>query len=112
MGATTTALSTPAERLRQRATALEHANQIRKQRAQLKRDLKAGRTTIEEVLKCPPDYLASASVLDLLIWSPKRQRITASRVLRRCQITPSRPAAMVLAFAAGPSARSPNASAT
>ena len=90
MGATTTALRTPAERIRQRTAALEHANQIRSQRAQLKRDLRAGRTTIEDVLSNPPDYLASATIVDLLIWSPKRQRIKASRVLRRCHITPTR----------------------
>ena len=90
MGATTAALSAPAERVHQRTVALERANQIRSQRAQLKRDLKAGRIAIEEVLSHPPDYLASATIVDLLIWSPKRQRVKASRVLRRCRITPTR----------------------
>jgi hypothetical protein len=90
MGATTTAITTPPERLQQRLDALARANEIRIQRAQLKRDLKGSRKAIEDVLSHPPDYLTSATILDLLIWTPKRKRIKASRVLRRCQITPSR----------------------
>ena len=89
MGATMTA-TTSSGRLEQRLEALERANAIRTLRAQLKRDLKGGRKAIEDVLTQPPEYLASASILDLLIWTPKRKRIKDTRVLRRCQITPSR----------------------
>ena len=89
MGATMTA-TTSSRRLEQRLEALERANEIRTLRAQLKRDLKGGRKAIEDVLTQPPEYLATASILDLLIWTPKRKRIKANRVLRRCQITPSR----------------------
>jgi len=89
MGATMTA-TTSSRRLEQRLEALERANEIRTLRAQLKRDLKGGRKAIEDVLAQPPEYLASASILDLLIWTPKRKRIKATRVLRRCQITPTR----------------------
>ena len=89
MGATATEI-TPDARLRQRMDALERANEIRCKRARLKRELKAGRTQIEEILLDLPPYLASATILDLLIWTPKRKRIKATRVLRRCQITPSR----------------------
>ena len=89
MGATMTA-TTSSRRLEQRLEALQRANEIRTLRAQLKRDLKGGRKAIEDVLTQPPEYLTSASILDLLIWTPKRKRIKATRVLRRCQITPSR----------------------
>lgn len=89
MGATMIA-TTSSARLEQRMEALERANEIRSLRAQLKRDLKGGRKAIEEVLSRPADYLATMTILDLLIWTPKRKRIRASQVLRRCQITPSR----------------------
>ena len=42
------------------------------------------------MLSRPPEYLASATILDLLIWTPKRKRTKANRVLLRCQISPSR----------------------
>jgi hypothetical protein len=89
MGATMIA-TTSSRRLEQRMEALERANEIRSLRAQLKRDLKGGRKAIEEVLSRPPDYLATMTILDLLIWTPKRKRIRASQVLRRCHITRSR----------------------
>jgi hypothetical protein len=34
--------------------------------------------------------ITTSVVQHLLIWTPKRKRIRASQVLRRCQITPSR----------------------
>ena len=89
MGATMTATTSPG-RLEQRMEALERANEIRRLRAQLKRDLKVGHKAIEEVLSRPPNYLASATILDLLIWTPKRKRTKAGRVLQRCQISASR----------------------
>jgi hypothetical protein len=78
------------ERLPQQLEALARANDVRSRRARLKRDLKGGRTQIEEVLSDPPEYVASATILDLLIWTPKRRRITANKVLLRCRISPSR----------------------
>ena len=53
MGATMTATTSPG-RLEQRLEALERANEIRRLRAQLKRDLKAGHKAIEEVLSRRP----------------------------------------------------------
>jgi len=78
------------ERLPQQLDALARANDVRSRRARLKRDLKAGRRSIEEILSDPPEYLASATILDLLIWTPKRRRITANKVLLHCRISPSR----------------------
>jgi hypothetical protein len=89
MGATATMI-TPDVRLEQRMEALERANEIRRRRARLKRDLKAGRKAIEDVLRDPPDYLSSATILDLVMWTPKRKRVKAGQVLRRCHITPTR----------------------
>ena len=40
--------------------ALRRANEIRSKRAQLKRDLKAGKTRVESLLRDPPDYVLSA----------------------------------------------------
>ena len=93
MGATATPITveTSSERLHQQMEALERANEVRKRRAQLKRDLKGGQAQIEEILLHPPEYLASATILDLLIWTPKRKRAKAGRVLLRCQVSPSRP---------------------
>jgi hypothetical protein len=73
MGATTTAITAPPERLQQQLDALARANEIGSQRAKLKRDLKAGRKAIEDVLNQRPEWLASATILDLLIWTPKAQ---------------------------------------
>ena len=88
MGATT--IAPPPERLRQQLDALARANDVRSRRAQLKRDVKAGRRPIEEVLENPPAYLASATILELLISTPKRRRIKANKVLLRCRMSPSR----------------------
>ncbi len=46
----------------QRIDALNMANEIRTRRAQLKRDLKAGRTSIATLLLDPPAYLQTAEV--------------------------------------------------
>ena len=47
----------PERSLVQRMEALQRANDIRTRRAQLKRDLKAGRQPIDKLLLEPPDYL-------------------------------------------------------
>ena len=44
----------------QRMEALRRANVVRSRRAQLKRDLKAGRQTIHVLLLEPPEYLETA----------------------------------------------------
>ena len=50
-------LAAPERSLVQRMEALQRANDIRSRRAQLKRDLKAGRQPIHELLLEPPEYL-------------------------------------------------------
>ena len=69
---TSTNTSTAPERsLNQRMDALARANQIRIQRAQLKRDLKAGRRSIHSLLLDPPEYVETAKVFDMLLAVPE-----------------------------------------
>lgn len=70
--------------------ALQRANEIRTRRAQLKRDLKAGRTSIHDLLLSPPEYLETAKVFDMLVAVPKYGRVKANKVLTQCRISPSK----------------------
>jgi hypothetical protein len=56
---------------------------------QLKRDLKAGRGAIEEVLSGPPVFVQSAKVADLLLALPKYGPVKVNKLLSRCRIAPS-----------------------
>ena len=61
-----------------------------RRRAQLKRDLKAGRQPIHELLLEPPDYLETAKVFDLLLAVPKYGRVKVNKILSQCRISPSK----------------------
>ena len=74
----------------QRMKALRKANDIRSQRAQLKRDLKAGKKKIETLLLDPPEYVLSAKTFDMLLAVPKLGRVKANRILGQCRISPSK----------------------
>jgi hypothetical protein len=74
----------------QRMRALEMANEIRTRRAQLKRDLKAGKIQIELLLLEPPEYLGSAKVFDVMLAVPKYGRVKVNRILNQCRISPSK----------------------
>src|SRR5918992_1523187 len=80
----------PERSLNQRMDALKRANEIRTQRARLKRDLKAGRTKIHGLLLDPPDYLLTAKAFDLLLAVPKYGRVKVNRILTHCRISPSK----------------------
>ena len=80
----------PERSLTQRMEALKRANDIRTQRARLKRDLKAGRAQIQALLLDPPEYLLTAKVFDLLLAVPKYGRVKANRILTQCRISPSK----------------------
>jgi len=69
---------------------LDKANGIRTRRAQLKRDLKAGRASIQSVLLHPPEWLLTAKVLDMLMQVPKYGRVKATKALNTCRISPSK----------------------
>ena len=70
--------------------ALQRANVIRTRRAQLKKDLKAGRVSIHTLLNEPPEYVETAKVFDMLLAVPKYGRVKANKVLQQCRISPSK----------------------
>ena len=83
-------VAAPERSLTQRMEALQRANDVRSRRAQLKRDLKAGRQKIHELLLHPPEYLQSAKVFDLLLAVPKYGRVKVNKILGQCRISPSK----------------------
>jgi len=74
----------------QRMAALQKANEIRTRRAQLKRDLKAGRKSIHPILTDPPDYLETMKLFDLLLAAPKLGRVKVNKLMAQCRISPSK----------------------
>ncbi len=85
-----TQVQAPARSLDQRMEALKRANDIRVKRAQLKKDLKAGRVVIEQILDNPPAYVETAKVFDMLMAVPKFGRVKAARFLNQCRISQSK----------------------
>jgi hypothetical protein len=85
-----TTVGAPERSFTQRMDALRRANEIRTERARLKRDLKAGRAQIQALLLDPPEYLLTAKVFDLLLAVPKYGRVKANRILTQCRISPSK----------------------
>ena len=84
------ASQTPARSLDQRMDALQRANEIRIKRAKLKRDLKSGAVSIDQVLTDPPEWLLTAKVFDVLLAVPKCGRVRATRWLTICRISTSK----------------------
>jgi hypothetical protein len=84
------AVAAPERSLDQRMDALRRANEIRTARAQLKRDLKAGRRSIHDLLASPPEYVETAKVFDMLLAVPKYGRVKVNKVLQVCRISPSK----------------------
>ena len=80
----------PERSFAQQMDALQRANEIRSARAQLKRELKAGRVLIHGVLLDPPEYLQNAKVSELLLSVPKYGRVKVNRLLTQCRISPSK----------------------
>jgi hypothetical protein len=74
----------------QRRRALQQANQIRSERARLKKDLATGEVGLTEILARPPACVRTARVRDLLVALPKIGSIKAGRILTRCGIADSK----------------------
>jgi len=68
--------------------ALRRANEVRALRAQLKRDLQAGRVSIGALLLDPPPFLETAKVFDMLLALPRHGRVKATKVLHSCLVSP------------------------
>jgi hypothetical protein len=82
--------ATPDHSRDQRIDALGRANEVRALRAQLKRDLKAGRVSIDALLLDPPPYLETAKVFDMLLALPKIGRVKATKILESCRVSLSK----------------------
>ena len=83
-------VAAPERSLQQRMDALSRANDIRTRRARLKKDLKAGHTSIHDLLLDPPEYVETAKVFDMLLAVPKYGRVKVNKVLVGCRISPSK----------------------
>lgn len=83
-------MNAPDRTLEQRRQALARANTIRSQRAQLKRDLKAGKAWVVDVLLEPDDWADTMKVFDLLIAVPKIGRVKVNKTLVAARISPSK----------------------
>lgn len=82
---------TPPERSKvQRMEALGRANHVRTKRAALKRDLKARRKLVDQVLLNPPEYIEDMKVFDLMLAVPQYGRTRITKLFRTCQISPSK----------------------
>ena len=66
--------------------ALDRANDVRRGRARLKRELAAGTLSIVDVLADPPIYAETATVRQLLLVLPQFGPVKAGRLLAHCQI--------------------------
>jgi hypothetical protein len=78
----------PARSAEQRREALARANQVRHQRACLKADLKRGSLSIATIIMDPPEYLATAHVLDVIMALPRYGHMRATALLERCRVSP------------------------
>src|SRR5579884_3906670 len=90
MASPTSQVQAPVRSLDQRMEALKRANDIRVKRAQLKKDLKSGTVSIEQILREPPEFVSTAKVFDMLMAVPKFGRVKAARLLNQCRISQSK----------------------
>lgn len=80
----------PERSLQQRMDALSIANHIRTYRAQLKKDLKAGRADLLDLMLDPPDELETMKIFELLMAVPKFGRVKVNKMLKMSRISPNR----------------------
>lgn len=87
MSPTDSTSATPIRTLEQRLDALQRANDIRSQRARLKKDLKQGAVKIDDILAAPPEYIKTAKVVDVLLAVPNCGKVKSTKVLNHCRIS-------------------------
>ena len=80
----------PERSVDQRLQALALANNVRKQTALLKVDLKCGRASITTLIADPPQYLASAKMVQLLRALPGYGPVKVAHLLECCRVSPRR----------------------
>ncbi len=83
-------MTAPERSRAQRMDALERANRVRTKRADLKRNLKAGRADAHALIADPPTYADTMKLWDLLIALPKYGRVKVNKVLTQCRVSPSK----------------------
>jgi hypothetical protein len=85
-----TSRKVPQRTVDQRLLALGKANSIRTKRARLKLDLKAGRTSIRDILLEPPEWVETMKVFDALLACPRYGRVKVNHLLAVCRVSPSK----------------------
>jgi len=80
----------PARSAVQRLEALRRANEIRTERAQLKKHLASGSVRITDILATPPECARTQKVDDLLLCLPKYGPARVARLLAHCRISPAK----------------------
>lgn len=76
--------------LAQRREALEYANEIRMRRAQLKRDLTAGRQSLVPLVLDPPEWAHSMKVFEALMACHRVGQVKALKLLNRAGMSPAK----------------------
>lgn len=74
----------------QRMDALGQANEVRSYRANLKKEIKAGRENPLPLLINPPQKIETMKIMDFMLAVPKMGRVKVDRLLRQCRISPSK----------------------
>lgn len=87
---TITVITPPTRSREQRLNALARANAVRADRARLKRDLKAGRCSVVDLLSAPAEDLGTMKVFELLVAAPKIGRVKAGNLLARGRVSPTK----------------------
>lgn len=90
MAATATRSVPPGRSLEQRMTALAKGNDHRVRRAQLKRDIQAGRRSASTIIATPPEWAENMKLFDLLLAVPKWGRVKVNRSLGCCDVSRSK----------------------
>ena len=80
----------PGRSREQRLRALEQADEVRTARAELKRELAAGKIELAAILADPPPCARTARVRDLLVALPRIGAVRAGHVLGHCGIAHSK----------------------
>ena len=83
-------MNMPGRSLDQRREALERANAVRTARAKLKKDLASGDADLAPLIVNPPEFAASAKVVDLLVSLPRIGQVRAHQILGRARIAPTK----------------------
>lgn len=83
-------VTVPERSFDQRMEALRKANVIRSRRAQLKRDLKAGRIRLADMVAEPPGWLADAKLFDMLLSVPKCGNSKATKMIKAARVAASK----------------------